>query len=565
MRALTLVTACDGPTGRAALTLARSFVDASPGRSAIVVVADADPLSGGVRERDVHLFGPADVAGECGGLLAAALEPEQLVDALLPFALAHAQAPVVCGPAELATAAVPDAPVVVIDATGAAIALDADSGAAAATRWRERVLALDGGGAVADLRAAFPDAAVAQVELQPAGDHDAIGVPWGGDAFTSLPDGTPLSPRLRALFAQAWRSRALNASPFDEDGFRRFVDWLNGVPETRTDDVTRFLHRVWCDRPDLQEAFPAPGCDDRTAFLEWVEVHGRGEEAIPDWLAPARGDAAALRTRLLDRAAQRRIWTLEFQAALARVQRDSTARQLAPLVSGARARPWMHGEPFASRQHRVLGTVLGYREREDVSARDRYRRFEDVFRGPRERVLELLAGYVDLLKDHGPVIDIGAGRGELLQLLSEAGVQACGVDLDAGMVVAAQDRGIDITHGDAVAELQRLEPGTVGAVTAIHVIEHLTYDQLTALLRAARQALRPGGLLVCETINPHAPFALKTFWVDPTHQHPLFPEVMLIHAQTAGFGEAFVTYPRGRGDATSDWLDQDAYTLVATA
>ncbi len=39
-----------------------------------------------------------------------------------------------------------------------------------------------------------------------------------------------------------------------------------------------------------------------------------------------------------------------------------------------------------------------------------------------------------LLRDHAPVLDVGCGRGELLSLLREAGVEARGVDTDEGMV-----------------------------------------------------------------------------------------------------------------------------------
>ena len=50
-----------------------------------------------------------------------------------------------------------------------------------------------------------------------------------------------------------------------------------------------------------------------------------------------------------------------------------------------------------------------------------YAAFEDIFRGPEERVRELLEPYVELLRGHEPVLDLGCGRGELLELLSRGG------------------------------------------------------------------------------------------------------------------------------------------------
>jgi len=189
-----------------------------------------------------------------------------------------------------------------------------------------------------------------------------------------------------------------------------------------------------------------------------------------------------------------------------------------------------------------------------------YASFEDVFRGPEARVRELLEPYVELLRDHAPVLDVGCGRGELLSLLREAEVEARGVDSDEGMVTRARRLGLDVQHDDGIAYLDRLEPESLGAVTAIHVIEHLTYEQLERLFAAARTALRPGGLLVAETINPHSLSAFKTFWVDPTHRGPVFPEVARTLALIHGFGSAEIIHPRGGGrrEATE-------YALVATA
>ena len=101
--------------------------------------------------------------------------------------------------------------------------------------------------------------------------------------------------------------------------------------------------------------------------------------------------------------------------------------------------------------------MLGFRrEAGERDGADAYRRFEDVFRGPRERVAELIEPYVALLAGHAPVLDIGCGRGELLEALGRAGIQASGVDADAGMAAQAQAAGLDVAVGDAVAHLESL-------------------------------------------------------------------------------------------------------------
>ena len=163
------------------------------------------------------------------------------------------------------------------------------------------------------------------------------------------------------------------------------------------------------------------------------------------------------------------------------------------------------------------------------------------------------------------MLDVGCGRGELLELLRDAGVEASGVDADAGMAARAQERGLDVTVGDGVEHLRGLPDGSLGAVTAMQVIEHLPPAAFTALLDVARQKLRPGGLLVAETVNPHAGHALKTFWVDVTHQHPLFPESVLALVRAAGYREGFVCHLAGLRDVERDRFNESSYAVVATA
>jgi hypothetical protein len=86
---------------------------------------------------------------------------------------------------------------------------------------------------------------------------------------------------------------------------------------------------------------------------------------------------------------------------------------------------------------------------------------------------------------------------------------------------------------------------------------------LADFVDAARQALRPGGRLIVETVNPHSVVALKAFWLDMTHQHPLFPEVVLEVCRQSGFDSGFVMHPGGQGDIESDRYAMTAYAVVA--
>jgi O-antigen chain-terminating methyltransferase len=63
-----------------------------------------------------------------------------------------------------------------------------------------------------------------------------------------------------------------------------------------------------------------------------------------------------------------------------------------------------------------------------------YFAYEARMRAPSDELRERQRPYFELLRGHGPVLDVGCGRGELLELLRDDGVEARGVDADADMV-----------------------------------------------------------------------------------------------------------------------------------
>jgi SAM-dependent methyltransferase len=166
-----------------------------------------------------------------------------------------------------------------------------------------------------------------------------------------------------------------------------------------------------------------------------------------------------------------------------------------------------------------------------------YFAYEARMRGSTESVRTRQLVYVDDLRDAAPVLDVGCGRGELLALLREAGVEARGVDADADMVAYARGEGLDVEQADAVAYLDGLGDGSLGAIFAGQVVEHLPPPLLVRLLELAARKLRPGGLLVAETINPLSPLALRSYFADLTHSQPLVPETLALLAGQAGFRE----------------------------
>jgi SAM-dependent methyltransferase len=134
------------------------------------------------------------------------------------------------------------------------------------------------------------------------------------------------------------------------------------------------------------------------------------------------------------------------------------------------------------------------------------------------------------------VLDVGCGRGELVELLGAHGVEASGVDLDADMVADAQARGVNVVLGDAIEHLRSVPAGSLGAIVSLHVIEHLELGALLELLELSASRLRAGGVFVAETPNPASLIVLGNSYVlDPTHVRPLHPSLMVFLCESAGF------------------------------
>jgi SAM-dependent methyltransferase len=174
-----------------------------------------------------------------------------------------------------------------------------------------------------------------------------------------------------------------------------------------------------------------------------------------------------------------------------------------------------------------------------AAAGSTYTAFENRFRGSREDVRARQADYVELLRGQGPVVDLGCGRGEFLDLLRSAGIEARGVEGNAHAVQECRRRGLDVVEGDLVEFLEGHGQGGLGAVFAAQVAEHLPPPVLVALLAEAHRTLRAGGLLVLETVNVSSALGFLDVYIrDLTHEQPLHPETLRFLAAAAGFSEA---------------------------
>lgn len=173
-----------------------------------------------------------------------------------------------------------------------------------------------------------------------------------------------------------------------------------------------------------------------------------------------------------------------------------------------------------------------------------YRAFEDKHRGSRELIKERLKVYLPFIepfkniykKEELKVLDLGCGRGEWIELVSENGFKALGVDIDDDMLQACKTLNLDVIHIDALEFLKKSPDDSFVVVSGFHIVEHLQFDVLQNLIKEILRVLKPGGLLILETPNPeNIKVATVNFWLDPTHIRPLPPLLLSFLTEHYGF------------------------------
>jgi O-antigen chain-terminating methyltransferase len=168
-----------------------------------------------------------------------------------------------------------------------------------------------------------------------------------------------------------------------------------------------------------------------------------------------------------------------------------------------------------------------------------YFHFEQDFRGTRESIKQRLADYVHYFEDrksNAPVLDLGCGRGEFLELLRDAKISAFGVDSNARMVEHCRQMGLEAWHEDLLKFLESEKDRSLAGLFCSQVVEHLPSSNLLAMLQSAHKRLEEGATIILETVNVSSAFSfLQVFLRDLTHVTPCHPETLKFLVDACGF------------------------------
>ncbi|WP_341527584.1 class I SAM-dependent methyltransferase [Nostoc sp. UHCC 0302] len=168
--------------------------------------------------------------------------------------------------------------------------------------------------------------------------------------------------------------------------------------------------------------------------------------------------------------------------------------------------------------------------------------FEDKFRGSQQDIFNSFKVYLPLIQEakvgtpESPILDVGCGRGEWLELLRNSGYTAKGLDINRVMLEQCRYKGLEVQEADVIAYLQTLPDESLGAITGFHIIEHLPFETLINLFDESVRVLKPNGLVIFETPNTrNILVGSGDFYRDPTHKNPIHPDTLSFIAEARGF------------------------------
>jgi SAM-dependent methyltransferase len=161
---------------------------------------------------------------------------------------------------------------------------------------------------------------------------------------------------------------------------------------------------------------------------------------------------------------------------------------------------------------------------------------QETLRTERRATQEQQAPYADLFRGLEPVLDLGCGRGEFLELLEAKGISAYGIDSDRLACEEAQRKSLTVIQGDLFQNLEQVPDRSLGGIFCSRVLEYLPSHVQADVIASAGAKLKPGGLLVIETLNPGSdtPFGRNSH-IDPTHLRAIYPEVLKSLVESTGF------------------------------
>lgn len=173
---------------------------------------------------------------------------------------------------------------------------------------------------------------------------------------------------------------------------------------------------------------------------------------------------------------------------------------------------------------------------QDFNERDLYYYlFENVFYD-KDVITKIQENYVEYIpkKSDKNFLDVGCGRGEFLEILNKNGIKAKGIEINSLEYKLLRKKNFDVELCDVVTYLKNTTEVFSG-ISAIQVVEHLSFDYLYEFIHLAYDNIENGGIIFIETLNSYNLNNLRYFYTDLTHVKPIVPATLQFICEKAGF------------------------------
>jgi 2-polyprenyl-3-methyl-5-hydroxy-6-metoxy-1,4-benzoquinol methylase len=145
------------------------------------------------------------------------------------------------------------------------------------------------------------------------------------------------------------------------------------------------------------------------------------------------------------------------------------------------------------------------------------------------------------------ILELGCGHGRILSYLRQNGfMNVKGIDVSDEQIALARKDGLDAERTDVFEYLKNnysspLQGERLGerldCVIAIDFVEHFTKEELLRLFELLHKVMKPGGVLLLQTVNGEGLFPRQIIYGDLTQSTILSPGSMSQLLSSTGFHE----------------------------
>lgn len=168
---------------------------------------------------------------------------------------------------------------------------------------------------------------------------------------------------------------------------------------------------------------------------------------------------------------------------------------------------------------------------------------EQRLHGSLAQAKECSRAYLKYLEGKKLVFSLGCGRGEILQLLSDEGVSARGVEKNPALVAYCRDYDLDVTRDDSLHFLESLEDASVEGVVLSRFVGYEPAARALEAFYMLNRKLVEKGVLIVEAPSPFSIYAGASYGIEGLNGvYPVHPDTLEALCVSSGFTKIAVVW-----------------------